>query len=453
MRPESGQSSERVVDLDAGETRQRPSALDEGKRCAGRARIGEMIMTVTFGADRHEGLTRSENAGVEPDAVGDRVVANESSRHDSRSAGGVDAHGATLAASTVLQMAGAADRTTLVVIFGGRSAEHDVSCVTAAHVIAAVDRARHDVVAYGIDRSGRWHRAVLPTPGDPVARLEPEGPAASPAEIATHRSVVVVPLVHGPLGEDGTLQGLCEILDVAYVGSGVLACALAMDKAAAKQVLGAAGIAQVRHSALREDQIDGDTLARLEADLGYPMFVKPANMGSSVGVAKVRDRAELVAAAAHACTFDEWVIFEEAVTAREIEVAVIGNRSPRASLAGEIVPGHEFYDYEDKYEDDGATLTAPADLPPAAMDQVRRMAVAAYEALRCEGMARVDFFYEPDGRGFLCNEVNTIPGFTPISMYPRMWRASGLEYPDLIDELVALALERHARRKRNTDRS
>ena len=409
-------------------------------------------MAVALGPDRHERLTGSKNTGVEPDSIGHRVVADEGSRHDPRSAGGVDAHGATLAASTVLQMAGASDRTTLVVIFGGRSAEHDVSCVTAAHVIAAVDRSRHDVVAYGIDRGGRWYRAALPAPGDPVSRLEPAGAAASPAEISSHPNVVVVPLVHGPLGEDGTLQGMCEILDVAYVGSGVLACALAMDKAAAKQVLGAAGIAQVRHGALREDQINEASLAAIEGDLGYPMFVKPANMGSSVGVAKVRNRAELTAAAARACTFDEWVVFEEAVTAREIEVAVIGNRTPRASLAGEIVPGHEFYDYEDKYEVDGATLTAPADLAPAAMEQVRAMAVAAYAALRCEGMARVDFFYEPNGRGFLCNEVNTIPGFTPISMYPRMWNVSGLAYPDLIDELVSLALERHARRKRNTDR-
>lgn len=349
-------------------------------------------------------------------------------------------------------MAGAPARTTLVVVFGGRSAEHDVSCVTAAHVVGAIDRARHDVVAYGIDRDGAWHHASLPGAGTVATKLEPAGRVVSPVELASHPGAVVVPLVHGPLGEDGTLQGLCEILDLAYVGSGVLASALAMDKAVAKRVLGAAGIPQVRHEVLREDSLDTGSLSRIASALGFPMFVKPANMGSSVGVAKVRDASELAAAARAASAYDEWIVFEEAVTAREIEVAVIGNRSPRASLPGEIVPGHEFYDYDDKYLDDGASLSTPADLPPEATETVRAMAIAAYEALHCEGMARVDFFWEENGRGFLCNEVNTIPGFTPISMYPRMWRATGLEYPELIDELVSLALERHSRRKRNTAR-
>jgi len=349
-------------------------------------------------------------------------------------------------------MAGASAGTTLVVVFGGRSAEHDVSCVTAAHVIAAVDRSRNDVVAYGIDRAGSWHRVSVPEPGMRVDRLEPTGTPASPADLAAHTAPVVVPLVHGPLGEDGTLQGVCEILDLAYVGSGVLASALAMDKAVAKRVLATAGIPQVRHAVLREDRLTADSLAAIADGLGYPLFVKPANMGSSVGVVKVADAGALEIAAREASSYDEWIVFEEAVVGREIEVAVIGNREPRASLPGEIVPGHEFYDYEDKYLDDGASLSTPADLAPHATARVRELAIAAYEALHCEGMARVDFFWEEAGRGFLCNEVNTIPGFTPISMYPRMWRATGLDYPDLIDELVSLALERHRRRKRNTVR-
>ena len=343
-------------------------------------------------------------------------------------------------------------RTMLVVIFGGRSAEHDVSCVTAAHVMKAIDRSRFDAVAIGIARDGTWHRSEVPVD---AMRFEAHGSPVTPdalIELATMWPVVVVPLVHGPLGEDGTLQGLCEILDVPYVGSGVLASAVAMDKGIAKSLFAAASLPQVRHAAHREDRLDDTTLDAIATDLGFPLFVKPANMGSSVGVSKASDMAELRDAVALAATYDEWIVFEEAVVGREIEVAVIGNRSPRASLPGEIVPGKEFYDYEDKYVTDGATLRIPADLDAAHTSAVRDLAVRAYESIHCEGLARVDFFFEEHGRGFLLNEINTIPGFTPISMYPKMWDATGLAYPDLISELVDHAIERHRRRKRTVTR-
>jgi D-alanine-D-alanine ligase len=254
------------------------------------------------------------------------------------------------------------------------------------------------------------------------------------------------------MGEDGTIQGLLELLDLPYVGSGVLASAVAMDKGMAKEVFSQAGIPQVRHRVLREDKISPSVLDDIANELRYPIFVKPANMGSSVGVTKAHDPAELQSAVALATTYDQWIVFEESVTARELEVAVIGNRSPRASVVGEIKPGKEFYDYEDKYVSDSATLMIPAPLTAMESDELRSLAIRAYEALRCEGMARVDFFYEEDGRGFLCNEINTIPGFTPISMYPKMWEASGLSYSALIDELIEHARERHTRRKRNTAR-
>jgi D-alanine-D-alanine ligase len=271
-------------------------------------------------------------------------------------------------------------------------------------------------------------------------------------------NTVVLPLLHGPMGEDGTIQGLLELAHVAYVGAGVLGSAVSMDKATTKRVLAAEGIAQPKFVALREDELTGAAgsgAARLDhvvTQLGLPLFVKPANMGSSVGVVKVKSRDELDAAVRAALIYDEWVLFEEAVTGREIEVSVLGNREPRASVAGEIIPGREFYDYEDKYEGGGAQLLVPAPLSEANSTAVREMAIRVFNAVRAEGMARVDFFYEEKradgskGRGFLCNEINTIPGFTPISMYPKLWQATGLSYPALLDELITLALDRHKRR-------
>lgn len=353
------------------------------------------------------------------------------------------------------------DRINLVIIFGGQSAEHDVSCSTAAHVMRAVNPDRYTVTALGIDRTGQWHLAE-----SAMAAFD-QGPAAIPAQLVTSgRSVssalalsaatasgatVVMPLLHGPLGEDGTVQGLLELLDVPYVGAGVLASAVGMDKALSKDVLARHGIAQPRYVAVRDCDISPSRLQAIAVHLNYPIFVKPANMGSSVGVSKARDFVELIAAADIAVTYDEWIVFEEAIVGREIEVAVLGSHQPKASVAGEIVPGNEFYDYEDKYLNQGAQLMIPAPLTEDQSSQVRHLAIEVFRALRGEGLARVDFFFEENGRGFLCNEINTMPGFTPISMYPKLWLASGLNYSDLIDRLVELARERHSRRRRNTD--
>lgn len=353
-------------------------------------------------------------------------------------------------------------RIDLVVLFGGRSAEHDVSCTTAAHVLRAADPTKYRITPVGVGRDGSWSissQAVAALANGPAAlpgRLDPSGTPVNPTEVisASSRSRVVMPLIHGPLGEDGTVQGLLEVADVAYVGSGVLASALAMDKAMTKQVLAANGVAQARHRALRDVEITPLTASELVTELGLPLFVKPANMGSSVGVSKAKTIEEVHKALDLAASYDEWIVIEEAISGREIEVAVLGNLDPKASLAGEIVPAAEFYDYADKYVDDAAEGIVPAQLDESAMGEVRRLAVRIFQLLRCDGMARVDFFYEdgPGGRGFLCNEVNTIPGFTPISMYPKMWIATGMTYPEIIDELVRLALERHARRRRNTAR-
>jgi D-alanine-D-alanine ligase len=241
---------------------------------------------------------------------------------------------------------------------------------------------------------------------------------------------------------------MLELAGVPYVGAGVLASALCMDKGAAKDVLAAHGIPQPRHVLARERDLGPAFVARVGDELGYPAFVKPANLGSSVGISRVRDADELEAALAEARRYDEYVVVEEAIIGREIEVGVLGNDDPKASVPGEIVPSHEFYDFEDKYLGEGAGLLVPAPPDAAQVTDVQRLALDAYRALRVDGMARVDFFLESEGpaRGFLLNEVNTVPGFTPISMYPRLWEASGIPYPALVDELVRLAIERHERR-------
>jgi D-alanine-D-alanine ligase len=351
------------------------------------------------------------------------------------------------------------ERIHLVVLFGGRSAEHDVSCTTAAHVLAAVDPARYRVTPIGISTEGEWALAdaamtALASGSGPPGRLDPSGTTLSPSPMlaeaaASGERTVVLPLLHGPLGEDGTVQGLLELADVAYVGSGVLSSAVAMDKAMAKQVLAGAGVPQARYQAFADHQRTPGLPARLADELGLPCFVKPANMGSSVGVSKARTVEELRDAIEHASSYDEWVLVEEAVVGREIEVAILGGTSPEASVAGEIVPGAEFYSYEDKYVTDGAQLLIPAPLAADDMATVRALALRVFGLLRCDGLARVDFFFEERGRGFLCNEVNTMPGFTPISMFPKLWLHGGMSYAQLIDRLVELALERHARRRRN----
>ncbi|MEI7972103.1 MAG: D-alanine--D-alanine ligase family protein [Actinomycetota bacterium] len=352
--------------------------------------------------------------------------------------------------------------THVIVLFGGESAEHDVSCVTAAHVLRALDPSKYRISAIGISREGKWNLATqamadlkrgpehvgekLSTDGEPTSISVVVG------EAREGNQTVVFPLLHGPLGEDGTIQGLLELANIAFVGSGVLGSAVSMDKAVAKQMLNANGIPQPKYISLRESHVNEASLQHAIDTLGLPLFVKPANMGSSVGVSKVKNANELKTAATHALKYDEWIVIEEAISGREIEVAVLGNIDARASIPGEIVPGNEFYDYDDKYITDGAQLVIPAHLNADEIEAVQKLAIVIFHTLRAEGMARVDFFYEKDGRGFLCNEINTIPGFTPISMYPKLWQASGVGYSQLLTELIDLAIERHSRRKRNTTR-
>ena len=358
------------------------------------------------------------------------------------------------------------ERIHLVVLFGGQSAEHDVSCTTAAHVLAAADPTKYRITPIGISTSGRWSlateaaAALAVGPSALPGRLNPEGDSLSTSimlDTVTNspEQTVVLPLLHGPMGEDGTVQGLLELANVAYVGAGVLGSAVGMDKAMAKQVLLANNIPQARFRAFAEPHITPGLPVELSIDLGLPCFVKPANMGSSVGITKARSVDELAAAIEHALAYDEWIVVEEAIVGREIELAVIGNHDLEVSVPGEIIPGDEFYSYDDKYINDLSSGVIPAALTTAQAVHVQELALRVYRALRCEGLARCDFFFEETtadgsaGRGFLCNEVNTMPGFTPISMFPKLLIASGWTYPQIIDRLVELALERQARRRRN----
>lgn len=368
------------------------------------------------------------------------------------------------------------ERIRLVVLFGGRSAEHDISRVSASHVMSAVDPRRYEVVPVGITRSGEWRLAEraaellgtgaeLPPAIDVEGRtVDPLGPGGLVADVTPVSGsvgapgddspvTVVFPVLHGPNGEDGTVQGLLEMAGLPYVGAGVLGSAVAMDKAMAKTVLGAAGIPQPRWRTITSDQLVTPGLAGDMLDeLGPVVFVKPANMGSSIGVSRAVDVAGVDAALAEAARYDERFVVEECIgtadeRARELECGVIGNRSPRASTVGEIVPAAEFYDYDDKYSDGAARTVIPAELSEGLADHVQDLAVRTFTALRAEGLARVDMFLAPDGR-VLVNEINTMPGFTPISMFPQLWAASGLSYRALVDELVDLAIERHDRRSR-----
>jgi D-alanine-D-alanine ligase len=348
-------------------------------------------------------------------------------------------------------------RVRLVVLFGGQSAEHDVSRVTARNVLAALDPDRYDVHLIGIARNGRWLQLQgLPAlDGVEAKALTVSGDHVDPIGHLRHTSdnvhgdalsTVVLPLLHGPNGEDGTVQGLLEMSGLPYVGSGVLGSAVAMDKAVAKELCGHAGIPQAGWVALHEREVTPEALASAVERLGLPIFVKPANLGSSVGISKATNADDLATAVAVALEHDEYIVLEEAVNGREIELGVLGNEEPRVSLPGEIVSGAEFYDYEDKYVTGSAELVIPAELPAEAIEEAQRLALVAYRALRGADLGRVDFFYESPGRGLLLNEMNTMPGFTPASMYPRLWEASGVPYTELIDELVRLAIERHAHR-------
>jgi D-alanine--D-alanine ligase len=346
-------------------------------------------------------------------------------------------------------------RRRVMLLFGGQSAEHDVSRATAVAVARALDPARYDVVPVGITTGGQWLLA-----GEARRMLE-AGRDALPAAFAVEGELValpsaahtgaandvdvVIPLLHGPYGEDGTVQGVLELAGLPYVGAGVLGSAVAMDKIAMKQMFAAAGLETAGALALRDGHDIDEFVRRVETELAYPCFVKPANMGSSVGVAKVRGRAQLHDAMANAFTYDEWLLAEEMVAGREIEVGILGDDPPVASLPGEVVPAADFYDYADKYEDGKAELRAPAPLSPEQTAEVQRLAVRAFEACRGEAMARVDFFLRDNGV-FVVNEVNTIPGFTPISMYPRLWEVSGVTYPELLDRLIDLAIARAERR-------
>lgn len=344
----------------------------------------------------------------------------------------------------------------VALVFGGRSGEHAISAATAAGVMKAIDRSRYDVVPVGITRLGAWVLAA----GDPAqwelgpGRL-PEVTAEAGRALAGLADVgqvdVVFPLLHGPYGEDGTIQGLLELAGVPYVGAGVLASAVGMDKEYMKLVFAGRGLPVGPHVVVRPrdwEQRQGEVVERIQAELTFPVFVKPARAGSSLGVTRVADLTGLAEAIEQARFHDPKVIVEQAIEGREIECAVLGGRhgaAPRASVPGEIVVDHEvagFYDFDEKYSSDSHARTqAPADLPEEVAERVRDMAVRAFEAVGAEGISRVDVFVTPAGDVVL-NEINTMPGFTPISMYPQMWEASGLAYPDLISELIELALER-----------
>jgi len=331
----------------------------------------------------------------------------------------------------------------VLLLFGGRSAEHEVSCVSAVAIHDALEAAGHRVIPVGIDRHGGWaitdptHRPFR-AEGRPVRPLVPGGTLVSGTDEVEFD--VVFPVLHGPFGEDGTIQGLFEILGVPYVGCGVLASAVAMDKDVAKRLVRAAGIPSPEWSVVRGDVFRGDA-ARVVGELlrrfPLPVFVKPAALGSSVGITKAGSEAEVKDAIDEALRYGAKVVVEEAIVGREIEVAVL--EGPRVSLPGEIVIEREWYDYEAKYRDATSRFEVPANLTAARTAEVRDLAGRVFTALECRGLARVDFLYEPDGRGFLFNELNTMPGFTPISGFPKMWEASGLSYPDLCHELVTLA--------------
>ncbi len=318
-------------------------------------------------------------------------------------------------------------RTRVAVIYGGRSGEHEISVRSAESILKAMDRAKYEIAEYFISKEGKWRPGpILPEPG-------------------AHPEIdVVFPVLHGTFGEDGTVQGLLELADLPYVGAGVLASSLAMDKEMMKRVCHERGLPVVEYVTLLRGSVDtGEIMARLP----FPVFVKPANLGSSVGISKAKNRAELDKAVALAAEYDRKVIVERGIAGREFECSVLGNQQSEASLPCEVMPSRDFYDYEDKYILDKAKFKLPADLPPEKTAELRRLAVECYRAVECEGMARVDFLLEGATGRLYINEINTIPGFTSISMYPKMWERTGLAYPNLIDRLIELAIERHAAKK------
>jgi D-alanine-D-alanine ligase len=385
------------------------------------------------------------------------------------------------------------------ILFGGRSGEHEVSLLSAASVLNAIDKEKYEVVPIGITKDGRWLTAehaenlltgklvleprnlragdpdttspaavlargeAVVVPPEPVHRhsgLVPFQTDAGLMRRASDRAInvdVIFPVLHGTFGEDGTIQGLLELADIPYVGAGVLGSAAGMDKDMMKSLFIAAGIPIVKHVTILRSAWEKDpknVQKRVESKLIYPVFVKPANLGSSVGISKAHNRKELGPAIEEAAKFDRKIVIEQGVggkkeKAREIECSVLGNDEPAASVPGEIVPGKEFYDYTAKYLDEGSELIIPAKLTKTETKKVQDMAVAAFKAVDCSGLARVDFLMDPKTRKIYLNEINTMPGFTSISMYPKLWAASGLEYGDLIDRLIQLGIERHEDKKKN----
>jgi D-alanine-D-alanine ligase len=372
------------------------------------------------------------------------------------------------------------------ILYGGRSGEHEVSLASAAAVFAHLDRKRYEPVAIRIEKDGRWALADRPPTAMSAAavieqaRLDAARPSRQGREVhmiarpsdetilAIDRSVrtsvepaqavvtglnldVIFPVLHGPYGEDGTIQGLLELANVPYVGAGVLASSLGMDKALMKVVFSAGGLPICPYRVvLRHDweRRRTELLRELETALGFPMFVKPANLGSSVGISKAKNPSSLADGLELAGSFDRKIVIEAAVPeAREIECAVLGNDEPITSVPGEVIPSREFYDYEAKYIDEGSQTVIPADLPAAVVTEVQRLSVAAFQSIDCAGMARVDFLLSRASGEIFVNEVNTIPGFTTISMYSKMWAASGISYPELLERLIALAIERHAEKQ------
>lgn len=359
------------------------------------------------------------------------------------------------------------------VIFGGRSGEHEVSLMSARSVMHALNKDKFDVVPLGITKQGAWL-----TSGDPMKELQtrteelkPLGQVepfastllATTAQPATRELVpgagehgipyvdVLFPVLHGPYGEDGTLQGLLELADIPYVGSGVLGSAVAMDKVIMKSIFRAAGLPVADFELVMRWEWEAQpsrAAQRVEERIGYPCFVKPANLGSSVGVSKVHHAGELPAALNLAARYDRRLLVEQAINAREIECSVLGNDHPIVSVAGEVVPKREFYDYVAKYQDETTELLIPAQLSPAKLAEIQFLAMRAFLALDCAGMARADFLLDRESEQVYVNELNTIPGFTSVSMYPKLWEASGLPYPELLDRLIQLALERHSDRSR-----
>ena len=387
------------------------------------------------------------------------------------------------------------------ILFGGRSGEHEVSLLSAASVLKAIDKTKYEVVPIGITKAGHWVTAdhaerllqggtdtarppqnlragdpdatpgaallaqgeAVIVPPEPVHRdsgMAPFRIEASALRRTTDRAInvdVIFPVLHGTFGEDGTIQGLLELADIAYVGAGVLGSSAGMDKDVMKSLFHAASLPIVKHVTVLRSQWEREPkkIQKLvESKLKYPVFVKPANLGSSVGISKAHDRKELGPAMEEAAKFDRKIVIEEGVggknrKAREIECSVLGNDDPKASVAGEIVPCKEFYDYNAKYLDEGSELVIPAKLTKTEMKKIQTLAVAAFQAVDCSGLARVDFLMDPKTRKIFVNEINTMPGFTAISMYPKLWASSGVTYPDLITRLIQLGLERHADKKRN----